>query len=82
MSDESMTPRPGSRRWRRSWWKRGSLIPSVVDEVIEHYETNVGPLNGAKVVARAWTDPGFRERLLADGTEPWRSSALAAPRGT
>jgi nitrile hydratase len=40
----------------------------VVDEVIEHYETSVGPLNGAQVVARAWTDPAYRERLLADGT--------------
>jgi nitrile hydratase subunit alpha len=33
--------------------------PAVVDEVIDHYETNVGPLNGAKVIARAWTDPGY-----------------------
>jgi nitrile hydratase len=48
--------------------EKGLVDPDVVDEVIEHYETNVGPLNGAKVVARAWTDPSYRERLLTDGT--------------
>jgi nitrile hydratase len=42
--------------------------PAMIDEVIDHYEHNVGPLNGARVVARAWTDPAYRERLLSDGT--------------
>jgi len=46
----------------------GLVDPNVIDEVIEHYEHNVGPLNGAKVVARAWTDPAYRQRLLADAT--------------
>lgn len=49
--------------------EKGLLDPLVVDEVIEHYETSVGPLNGAQVVARAWTDPAYRERLLSDGTK-------------
>jgi nitrile hydratase len=48
--------------------EKGLVDPELVDEVIEHYETNVGPLNGARVVARAWTEPAYRERLLADGT--------------
>ena len=48
--------------------EKGLVDPQVIDEVIEHYETSVGPLNGAQVVARAWTDPAYRERLLADGT--------------
>jgi nitrile hydratase len=48
--------------------EKGLVDPDLVDDVIEHYETSVGPLNGAKVVARAWTEPAFRERLLADGT--------------
>ncbi|MFZ0831602.1 MAG: nitrile hydratase subunit alpha [Mycobacterium sp.] len=47
---------------------KGLVDPAVVDQVIEHYETSVGPLNGAKVIARAWTDPAYRQRLLADGT--------------
>ena len=44
------------------------LDPIAVDRVIEYFETNVGPLNGARVVARAWVDPAYRERLLRDGT--------------
>jgi nitrile hydratase len=48
--------------------EKGLVDPDVVDEVIEHYETSVGPLNGAQVVARAWTDAAYRQRLLADGT--------------
>jgi nitrile hydratase len=39
-----------------------------VDEVIARYAERVGPLNGARAVARAWVDPAYRERLLADGT--------------
>ena len=48
--------------------EKGLVDPDVIDELIEHYERNVGPLNGAKVVARAWTDPAYRQRLLADAT--------------
>jgi nitrile hydratase alpha subunit/nitrile hydratase accessory protein len=44
------------------------LSTDAVDEIIATYEDDIGPLNGAKVVARAWTDDEFRERLLADGT--------------
>jgi nitrile hydratase subunit alpha len=36
--------------------------------VTRRYESEIGPMNGAKVVARAWVDPSYRERLLADGT--------------
>ena len=36
--------------------------------MIETFEHRMGPHHGARVVARAWTDPGFKERLLADGT--------------
>jgi nitrile hydratase len=48
--------------------EKGLVDSDVIDHVIEHYEHNVGPLNGAKVVARAWTDPQYRQRLLADAT--------------
>ena len=48
--------------------ERGLIDPKVIDGFITTYETNVGPLNGAKVVARAWTDPDYRQRLLEDGT--------------
>jgi nitrile hydratase subunit alpha len=49
--------------------ERDVVDSGVVDALIEHYEHNVGPLNGAKVVARAWTDPAYRRRLLSDGTK-------------
>jgi nitrile hydratase subunit alpha len=49
--------------------EKGLVDAGVVDDVIEHYETSVGPLNGAKVVARAWCDPQYRERLLANATK-------------
>jgi nitrile hydratase len=55
--------------------------PSVVDQVIAHYETRVGPLNGAKVVARAWTDPLYRERLLADATGAVAEFGFGGPEG-
>ncbi len=44
------------------------IDPADLDEVVDAYENRIGPRNGAQVVARAWTDPDFRARLLADGT--------------
>jgi nitrile hydratase subunit alpha len=49
--------------------ERGLITSDVVDAVVETYEHDVGPLNGAKVVARAWVDDAYRARLLADGTQ-------------
>ena len=49
--------------------EKGLITSDVVDAVVETYERDVGPLNGAKVVARAWVDRAFRERLLDDGTQ-------------
>ena len=48
--------------------ERGLADPAVMDTFIRTYEQDVGPLNGAKVVARAWTDPEYEAWLLADGT--------------
>jgi nitrile hydratase len=47
--------------------EKGVLAAGAVDAVVHAYEHDIGPLNGARVVARAWVDPGYRERLLADG---------------
>jgi nitrile hydratase subunit alpha len=49
--------------------EKGLITSDVVDAVVETYERDLGPLNGAKVVARAWVDGPFRERLLGDGTQ-------------
>jgi nitrile hydratase subunit alpha len=48
--------------------ERGLIDPTVLDAIISTYETDVGPLNGAKVVAKAWTDQDYRRWLLDDGT--------------
>ncbi|NBN79681.1 nitrile hydratase subunit alpha [Microvirga tunisiensis] len=47
---------------------KGYIDPAALDVLIETYETRVGPRNGARVVARAWTDPAYRARLLQDAT--------------
>ncbi|KHQ54351.1 nitrile hydratase subunit alpha [Mameliella alba] len=49
--------------------RKGLIDPAALDEIIEIYAHKVGPRNGAAVVARAWTDPDFRKRLLEDATE-------------
>jgi nitrile hydratase len=48
--------------------ERGLVDPKVMAAYIKMYESDVGPLNGAKVVAKAWVDPEYKQRLLADGT--------------
>ena len=48
--------------------EKEALSTDAVDEVISLYETEVGPMHGAEVVARAWSDPDYEEWLLADGT--------------
>jgi nitrile hydratase len=48
--------------------EKGRVDPATIDAVIETYESKVGPRNGARVIARAWMDPAYRKRLLADGT--------------
>lgn len=48
--------------------EKGILDVDAVDQIVAHFEDNLGPMNGARVVARAWTDPQYKARLLADGT--------------
>jgi nitrile hydratase subunit alpha len=48
--------------------EKGLLASDAIDRIVETYEKDVGPLNGAKVVARAWSDPAYKHRLLNDGT--------------
>jgi nitrile hydratase len=49
--------------------ERGLVSTDAIDAVVELYERDVGPQNGAKVVARAWVDEGYRERLLTDANQ-------------
>jgi len=48
---------------------KGLVDPKALDALIDTYETKVGPRNGARVVAKAWVDPAYKQRLLADSTE-------------
>jgi nitrile hydratase len=48
--------------------EKGYVDPAALDVLIDTYETKVGPRNGARVVARAWSDPAYRDRLAADAT--------------
>jgi nitrile hydratase len=53
--------------------QKGYIDPAALDALIDTYQTRIGPRNGARVVARAWVDPAYREWLLTDAT-----SAIAA----
>jgi nitrile hydratase len=48
--------------------EQGIIDTDALDQIVQHFEDNLGPMNGAKVVARAWSDPAYKERLLANGT--------------
>jgi len=61
--------------------EKGLITSDVVDAVIETYEHDVGPLRGARVVARAWVDGDYRARLLADGTRAVGELGLGGAEG-
>jgi nitrile hydratase subunit alpha len=48
--------------------EKGLMTSDVVDRIVTMYEDDIGPHNGARVIARAWADPEFKKRLLEDGT--------------
>lgn len=61
--------------------EKGYVDPAVLDRIVEHFETRVGPHIGARVVARAWVDAGFRAALLEDATAAINASGLCDPVG-
>lgn len=48
--------------------EKGLVTTERIDQVIDKYEHDIGPMNGATIVAKAWLDPQYRDRLLADGS--------------
>ena len=48
--------------------EKGLISTAALDALVDTYETKIGPRNGAKVVARAWVDPAYKQRLLTDAT--------------
>jgi nitrile hydratase len=61
--------------------ERGLVKPEVLDGFINKYVNDVGPLNGSKVVARAWVDPSYRKRLLEDGAAAAKELGFSGPQG-
>ena len=61
--------------------ERGLADTKTIETFIGIYESQVGPMNGAKVVAKAWTDPDYKARLLADGTASIAELGFKGPQG-
>ena len=53
--------------------EKGYIDPAALDVIVETYETKVGPRNGARVVAKAWSDPAFKKALLDDASKAVRT---------
>lgn len=62
--------------------EKGIVLQETLDAIIDNYEHKVGPHVGAKVVARAWTDPEFKQKLLADSSATLAELGLAGIEGT
>ena len=58
--------------------EKGYLDPSALDKIVEAYETKIGPHIGARVVAKAWTDPAFKAALIADASKAIQGLGLSA----
>ena len=61
--------------------EKGLVDPARLDAIVDAYESKVGPRNGARVVARAWTNAAFRKRLLTDAVAACAELGIAGPEG-
>jgi nitrile hydratase len=59
--------------------EKGYVDPAALDAIIEAYETRIGPRSGARVVAKAWSDPAFKAQLLANATEAVAALGITNP---
>ena len=59
--------------------EKGLVDSAQVDALIRHYEESVGPMNGARIVARAWTDPDYRRRLFENATAAAAELGFSGP---
>ncbi|MET7858470.1 nitrile hydratase subunit alpha [Streptomyces sp. NPDC005318] len=80
-SGERLSPALRTEALEQLLTERNLLDTELMNGIITTYETNVGPLNGAKVVAKAWTDPEYRRRLLDDGTAAIKELGFSGPQG-
>jgi nitrile hydratase len=61
--------------------EKGLVDPAALDVLVDTYENRVGPRHGAQVVARAWVDPAYKQRLLDDGTAAIAEFGFSGPQG-
>jgi nitrile hydratase len=61
--------------------EKGIVSPEFIDSVVEAYAQDIGPMNGARVIARAWNDPAYKQRLLDDGTAAIAELGFGGPEG-
>ncbi len=61
--------------------EKGYVDPAVLDLIVERYQSKIGPRIGARIVARAWVDPGFKAALLADATKAISAAGVFGPVG-
>src|SRR5579863_98788 len=61
--------------------EKGLVDPAALDAIVDHFEHRVGPRNGARVVARAWSDPAYRERLMDDAAAAIAELGYAGAQG-
>jgi nitrile hydratase len=61
--------------------EKGMVSPDFIDQVVETFSNDFGPMNGAKVVAHAWVDPEYKLRLLADATPAIGELGFDGPEG-
>ena len=61
--------------------EKGLIDPKAIDALVDTYENKVGPRNGAKVVARAWVDPAYKQRLLTDATSAIKELGFSGMQG-
>jgi nitrile hydratase len=61
--------------------EKGLITSTRIDEIVKNYEEDIGPMRGAQVVARAWSDPAYKERLLADGRAAIAEFGFTDPHG-
>jgi nitrile hydratase len=87
MSEDHHRPTPPSPVERRVaaleelLTERGYVPEGFIEDVNRAYEQDIGPMNGAKVVARAWTDPDYKARLLEDGSAAIAELGFGGPEG-
>jgi nitrile hydratase subunit alpha len=80
-ADPTLSPALRAEALEALLLERGLVDSATIETFIRTYETAVGPMNGAKVVAKAWTDPEYKRWLLEDGSAAIASLGFKGPQG-